>query len=149
MKNLKLTLSKDLLIMDHKWLPCDFNKGEQVYLCTTSSYGCIGKNGVICSTQDLDCFFELPTTALWLKHENKAFGIFMTEQGMGYQLFYCKELPINHSELLTKSQSNVHLIDSNQGKPVYKTDNQILKVMIMHGRVFYEIAQHEDVAPLF
>jgi hypothetical protein len=151
MKNIQLTLSKDLLKTDYQWLNRDLKKGEQVYLCTTSTYtyGCIGKNGVTCGNNDIDCFFKLPTTAITLKHENKVFGIFMTEQGMGYQLFYCKEFPINHNELLTKTQSNVHLIDSNKGKPVYKTENQILKVMIKNGKASNEIAQLEDVAPLF
>jgi hypothetical protein len=149
MKNIQLTLSKDFLKRDYKWLNRDFKKGEQVYLCTTSTYGCIGKNGITCGTNDIDCFFELPTTALSLKHENKVFGIFMTEQGMGYELFYCKEFPIDPMELLTNMQSNVHLEDSNQGKLVYKTENQILKVMIKNGKIAYEIAQLEEIAPLF
>ncbi len=130
MKNLKLTLSKDLFNRDYQWLNRDFKKGEQVYLCNASSYGCITKNGVVCATQDVDCFFEIPTTALTIQHENKAFGIFMTELGKGYQLFYCKEFPINYMEMLAKTQSNVHFLDLNKSKLVYKTENQILKVMI-------------------
>ena len=149
MKNIQLTLSKDLLKRDYKWLNRDFKKGEQVYLLMESTDGCIGKNGITCGTNDIDCFFELPTTALSLKHENKVFGIFMTEQGMGYELFYCKEFPIDPMELLTKTQSNVHFVDSNKGKPVYKTENQILKVMIKNGKTSNEIAQLEDVGPLF
>jgi hypothetical protein len=73
----------------------------------------------------------------------------MTEQGKGYQLFYCKELPINHNDLLTKTQSNTHLIDSNQGKLTYKKENKILKVMIKKGKVAYHKAQLEEIAPLF
>jgi hypothetical protein len=73
MKNIQLTLSKDLLKRDYKWLNRDFKKGEQVYLLMERTDGCIGKNGITCGTNNIDCFFELPTTALWLKHENKVF----------------------------------------------------------------------------
>lgn len=149
MKNFQLTLAKDILKKDHKWLARDFKKGEQVYLFTGSTYGCIGKNGIACCSNDRDSFFELPTIALSIKHEEKEYGIFMTESAMGYQLLYCKEFPIDHMDLLTKTQSNIHLVDSSKSKPKYKTENQILKVMIKNGRVAYELCQLEDVAPLF
>jgi hypothetical protein len=149
MKNFQLTLVKDVLKKEYKWLDRDFKKGEQVHLFSGSTYGCIGKNGIACGTDDIDCFFELPVTALAIKHENKEFGIFMTESAAGYQLFFCKEFPIDHMDLLTKTQSNVHLVDSKKSKPEYKTENQILKVMIKNGNVAYNIAQLEDVAPLF
>jgi hypothetical protein len=149
MNNLQLTLVKDVLKKDHKWLKRDFKKGEHVYLFTGSTYGCIGKNGLAFTADGELPFFELPATALSLKYENKEFGIFMTEQGMGYQLFYCKEFPINHMDLLTKTQSNVHLVDSKNSKPEYKTENQILKVIIKNGNVSCETGQLEDVAPLF
>ena len=149
MKNLQLTLAKDVLKKDHKWLNRDFKKNEQVYLFTGSTYGCIGKNGLAFTTDGELPFFELPATALSIKHEDKEFGIFMTEQGMGYQLFYCKEFPIDHMDLLTKTQSNVHLVNSKNSKPEYKTENQILKVIIKNGKIIYEMGRLEDVAPLF
>lgn len=149
MKKIHLTLAKDVLKKDYKWLKRDFKKGEQVYLFTGSTYGCIGKNGLPCTLDDQLPFIELPETALSIKHENKEFGIFMTEQGMGYQLFYCKEFPIDHMDLLTKTQSNIHLVDSKKTKPEYKIENQILKVMIKNGKVVCEMGQLEDVAPLF
>jgi hypothetical protein len=149
MKNLKLTIIKDILKKDYKWLSRDFKSGEQVYLYTGSTHGCISKNGLACTLDEGDSFFELPTTVLGLKYEDKEFGIFMTEQNLGYQLFYCKELPIDHMDLLTKTQSNVHLIDSKKSKPDYKTENQILKVKIKNGKIEYELSQLEDVVPLF
>lgn len=149
MKNFQLTLAKDVLKKDHKWLKRDFKKGEQVYLFTGSTYGCIGKNGLACTLDGQLPFFELPATALAIKHEDKEFGIFMTEQGMGYQLFYCKEFPIDHMALLTKTQSNVHLVDSKISRPKYKSENQILKVIIERGVVVIKNGQLEDVAPLF
>jgi hypothetical protein len=51
--------------------------------------------------------------------------------------------------LLTKTQSNIHLVDSKNSKPDYKTENQILKVTIKNGKVVCEMGQLEDVAPLF
>jgi len=149
MKNIQLTLAKDIFKKDYRWLDRDFKKGEHVNLHNGSNYGCISKNGIACGTDENDCFFELPVTALSITHEGKEFGIFMTEQKMGHQLFYCKEFPIDHMDLLTKTQSNVHLIDSKMSKPDYKTENQILKVMIKNGKVEYELGQLEDVAPLF
>lgn len=149
MKNIQLTLARDIFKKDFKWLDRDFKKGEQVKLQNGSTYGCISKNGIACGTDENDCFFELPATALSLRHEGKDFGIFMTEQRMGHQLFYCKEFPINHMDLFTKTQSNAHLIDSKKSKPDYKTENQILKVIIKNGNVVYELGQLEDVAPLF
>jgi hypothetical protein len=149
MKKIQLTLAKDVLKKDHKWLKRDFKKGEQVYLFTGSTYGCIGKNGFACTLDHQLPFFELPATALAIKHEGKEYGIFMTESAMGYQLFYCKEFPIDHMDLLTKTQSNLHLIDSKKNKPDYKTENQILKVTIKNGKVVCEMGQLEDVAPLF
>lgn len=107
------------------------------------------KNGIACCSNDRDSFFELPTTALSIKHEEKEYGIFMTESAMGYQLFYCKEFPIDHMDLFIKTQSNIHLVDSSKSKPKYKPENQILKVMIKNGRVAYELCQLEDAAPLF
>ena len=149
MKNFQLTIAKDILKKDHKWLARDFKKGEQVTLFTGATYGCIGKNGIACCTDDKHVFFELPETTLSIKHENKEFGIFMTERGMGYRTFYCKEFPIDHMALLTKTQSNVHLVDSKISKPKYKSENQILKVIIERGEVVFENGQLEDVAPLF
>jgi len=149
MKNFQLTLAKDVLKKEYKWLARDFKMGDQVYLFSGSTYGCIGKNGIACGANDIDCFFELPTTALAIIHEGKEYGIFMTESAMGYQLFYCKEFPIDHMDLLTKTQSNVHLVDSKISKPKYKSENQILKVIIERGVVVFENGQLEDVAPLF
>ena len=149
MKNIQLTLAKDIFKKDYKWLNRDFKKGEPVNLHNGSNYGCISKNGIACGTDDIDCFFELPATALSIMHKGKEFGIFMTERGMGYQLFYCKEFPIDHMDLLANTQSNIHLIDSKKSKPDYKTENQILKVIIKNGNVVYELGQLEDVAPLF
>ncbi len=149
MKNIQLTLAKDIFKKDYKWLDHDFKKGEPINLHNGSNYGCISKNGIACGTDDIDCFFELPATALSIRYEGKEFGIFMTEQGMGYQLFYCKEFPIDHMDLLTKTQSNIHLIDSKKSKPDYKSENKILKVMIKNEEVAYELGQLEDIAPLF
>jgi hypothetical protein len=148
MKNFQLTLSTALFIKDYQWLPRDFNKGELVYLLICNSDGCIGKNGLNCHSGD-GAFFELPTTALSIKHAQKNFGIFMTEKGMDYELLYCKEFPINHYEMLAKTQSNDHLVTPIAVKPAYKAENQILKVMIKHGKITYHSAQHEDLVPLF
>ena len=148
MKNIQLTLSTALFIKDYQWLPRDFNKGEQVYLLIGNNDGSIGKNGLICDTGD-GAFVELPTAALSIKHAQKNFGIFMTEKGMDYELLYCKEFPINHYEMLAKTQSNDHLVTPIAVKPAYKAENQILKVMIKHGKITYHSAQHEDLVPLF
>ncbi len=149
MKNMQLTLSKNLLKRDYKWLYRDFKKGEQLYLLMGSTEGCVGKNGITCCTNDNASFVELPITTLTIQHENKEFGIFMTELGKGYQLFYCKEFPFDSMELLTKMQSNVHLLDSKKPKPVYKMENQIFKVNIKNGKITYKMGHLEDVAPLF
>ena len=148
MKNIQLTLSTTLFIKDYQWLPRDFNKGEQVYLLIGNNDGSIGKNGLICDTGD-GAFVELPTAALSIKHAQKNFGIFMTEQGIDDEVLYCKELPFNYHEMLAKTQSNDHLVTPIAGKPAYKTENKILKVMIKHGKITYHKAQHEDLAPLF
>ncbi len=148
LKKIQLTLSTDLFIKDHQWLPRDFNKGEQVYLLIGNNDGCVGMHGLNCHSGD-NAFFELPTAALSVKYAQKNFGIFMTEQGIDYELLYCKEFPFNYHELLAKTQSNDYLIATNKGKPAYKAENQILKVMIKHGKITYHKAQHEDLAPLF
>lgn len=149
MNNLKLTLARDVLKKDHRWLDRDYKKGEQLYLFTGATYGCIGKKGLAFTKTGELPFFELPATALSIKHNNKDFGIFMTEQGMGYQLLYCKELPIDHMELLTKTQSNVHLVDPKKNKPKYKSENQILKVYVNGPYIHCIDGQLEDVEPLF
>ena len=148
MKNIQLTISTDLFIKDHQWLPRDFNKGEQVYLLTGNNGGCVGMNGLNCHSGD-NAFFELPTAALSIKYAQKNFGIFMTEQGIDYELLYCTAFPINHQEMLAKTQSNDYLVTPNMSKPAYKAENQILKVMIKHVKISYHKAQHEDLAPLF
>lgn len=149
MKNIQLTLAKDIFKKDYKWLDRDFKKGEPINLYNGSTYGCISKNGIACGTDEMDCFFELPVTAISIWHKGKEFGIFMTEQRIGQQQFYCKEFPIDHMDLLTKTQSNIHMIDSKKNKPDYKTENQILKVIIKNGNAVCELGQLEDVAPLF
>jgi hypothetical protein len=149
MKNIQLTLAKDIFKKDYRWLDRDFKNGEHFNFHNGSTYGCISKNGIACGTDENDCFFELPATALSINHEGKEFGIFMTEQSMGHQLFYCKEFPIDHMDLLNKTQSNVHLIDLKKSKPDYKAEKQILKVMIKNGMAVCELGQLEDVAPLF
>jgi hypothetical protein len=149
MKKVKLTLTKDILKKDYKWLSRDFKSGEQVYLYTGSTYGCISKNGLACKLDGGDSFFELPTTVLALKHEEKEFGIFMTEQSMGYQLFYCKEFPMDTMELLTKIQST---IESAEEKPMTKEqrkENEVLKVRVEYKQVTYKIKQLQSITKLF
>jgi len=148
LKKIQLTISTDLFIKDHQWLPRDFNKGEQVYLLTDNNDGCVGKNGLNCHSGD-NAFFELPTAALSITYAQKNFGIFMMEKGIDYELLYCKEFPINHHDMLAKMQSNDHFVSPNMSKPAYKAENQILKVMFKHGKITYHKAQHEDLAPLF
>jgi hypothetical protein len=149
MENIKLTLNKDVLKKDHHWLRRDFKKGEQFIMYIGYTHGCIGKTGIACSTTGKLPFFELPANHLSFTYEEKEFGIFMKERGWNFRTYYCKEFPMDPMELLTKIQSNVHLIDSKKIKPDYKTENQILKVKIRNGKVEYELGQLEDVVPLF
>ena len=88
MKNIQLTLAKDIFKKDYKWLDRDFKKVELVNLHYGSTHGCIGKNGIACGTDDMDYFFEMPATAFSIMYEGKEFGIFMTEQRMEHQQFY-------------------------------------------------------------
>jgi hypothetical protein len=145
----EMTLSTDILRTKYKWLKRNFKKGEKVYLLIGNNPGCISDKGIACLSSKSTEFFELPTTKLAIKHNNKEFGIFMTEKGMGYQLLYCKELPIDYMELLTKTQSNVHLLDRNKQKPEYKVENKILKVLIKESNVSIIEGQLEDIEPLF
>lgn len=149
MKKFEMTLSADVLKKDHKWLDRDLKKGEVVYMFYGNTNGCISEKGIACTSGKATEFFELPATKLAIKHNEKDFGIFMTEQGMGYQLLFCKEMPIDHMELLTKTQSNVHLVDVTKKKPAYKPENKILKLLVNSTGVTCTEGQLEDVEPLF
>ncbi|MBK6836107.1 MAG: hypothetical protein IPG89_18275 [Bacteroidetes bacterium] len=149
MKNIKLTLNKDVLKKEHHWLKRDFKKGEEFIMYLGYTHGCISKTGIACSTTGKLPFFELPTNQLSFTYEGKEFGIFMKERGWNYRTYYCKEFPMDPIELLTKIQSNAASVES---KPItseqYK-ENEILKVHVEDGEVTYEGIKLEEITPLF
>lgn len=148
---MRLTLIKDVLKKDYKWLKQDFKKGEVLYLFTGETYGCIGENGIACSLDGNLPFFELPTTVLSVKHDEIEYGIFMAEQNENNNIFYCKEFPIDHLNLLKQVQANRHLLEHNKAiiQPEYKIENRILKVSIKQEQIIIETSQLEDIKPLF
>ena len=46
---MKLTLTKDVLKKEYKWLKRDFQKGEVLNLHTGNTFNCIGENGIACT----------------------------------------------------------------------------------------------------
>jgi len=153
MEKLQLMLSKNVTKKEHKWLKRDFVKGEKVYLYSSNTYNCIGTNGLACSINGNEPFFELPITALQFNHEGLVYGIFMTESQGSYFSFYCLELPINRMEVLTAIQNNGHLIASYMGesdKALLESANiQVLKISIVDSCLNYETIQMKDIEPLF
>ncbi len=149
MKNLELSLTKEAQKKDYKWLIRDFKQGEQVYLFMGSTYGCVSNNGLACTVDGNESFFELPINVLSVKHEGVEYGIFMTEKKSGNAVVYCKALPFNRTDLLSKIQLNAHLTNSAVAAPSHKPENKIIKVIIEAGKVKYENGQLEDVTPLF
>lgn len=153
MKNLKLSLNKNVNKKDYQWLERDFKKGETVYLFIDCTYHFIGDHGLICSTDGKRPFFEIPATALQASYEGKNYSIFMTEDGPLHSAFYCKEAPIAHMDLLTKIQSNHHLVPSvkenriKENSPLDETP--VLKIIIDSKQINYELIQVKDIAPLF
>ena len=148
MQNLELTIINDILKTDHKWLSRDFKKNEKVYLYNDNTYGCISKKGIPCTLNGTTPFFELPYTAVSIKYENKDYGIFMIEYSMGYLSFYCKAIPFDRKELLSKIQSNGHVKEEHN---ISSTANasSILKVSIKMDKISFETIELETIAPLF
>lgn len=153
MKTLQLTLSKNITQKEYQWLKRDFEKGDIVILFTGSTLNCIGENGVICSLDGKMPIFELPATALQVSYLDKEFSVFMTEIGSRYSALYCKQAPIAHMNLLTKIQSNHHLVPSIKEKSLSKNsqldETPILKVIITPKEISQEIIRVQDIAPLF
>lgn len=151
MKNLQLTLTKDILKKEYRWLARDFKKGEHIYLCTNQIKKGVEKNVLTCSMDGRIPFFELPIDAICIEHKDKKYGIFLTEKGMSYTNFYAKELPLDHEDLLSRIQKNVHLLKENKNKerPGYKIENEILKVTILNNEIINEVGHMEDINPLF
>ena len=149
MNRITLTLVKDVFKKDYRWLPHDFKKDEMVYMISRNTHEWLGENGIVCTTEESKYFFELPATTLALRYYDKDYGIFMTEQGMGYELLYLKELPFDCLELLTKTQSNTRLVQGNAEYPVYKSESKILKLLINANAISIKEGQLEDVEPLF
>lgn len=149
MKNLKLTLTRDVLKKDHHWLKRDFKKGEEFIMYIGYTHGCIGKKGIACTITGKLPFFELPATSLSITYEGKEFGLFMKERGWNYRTYYCKEFPMDPLEILTKIQSNVESVSSKQITSEQNKENEILKVHVEHGEVTYERIKLEEITRLF
>ena len=151
MKNLQLTLTKDVLKKDHRWLARDFKKGEHTYLCRNQTIKGVEKNVMTCSMDGRLPFFDLPIDAICIEHKDKNYGIFLTEKGISYTKYYAKELPLDQEDLLSRIQKNVHLLEENKNKerPGYKIENEILKVTILKNEIINEVGHMEEINPLF
>ena len=151
MKNLKLTLRKNVTNEEFKWVKHEVKKGEEVFLHPDFARNVKNDSGIVFSFNGAEPYFELPTIALEINHDEKLYGIFMTEKGSDYASLYCKELPFDHMGLLDKIQSN-RLIPVTTKQPVSKKkliENQVLRINVKSEEIIYETIQIGDIEPLF
>ena len=149
MKKIYYTLAKDLWKKDHKGLPRDLKKGEALLLMPLPAQKKADDTHIACVIEGDPIPFELPATAIAIHYKGKNFGVFMTEDTKEYCLLYCSPSPMNRWQLFSRLQSNIRREDASISPPAYQKENSLLKVWIREKEILYEIAQLEDIAPLF
>lgn len=139
MIKLEVKLACDVLKKEYKWLNRDYFKNEVLYIKTSPNYNCVGKNGVFCSIDGNEPFFELPMIALKMEHVGQDFGIFITERGKGYSKIFCKEMPLDRMEILDKIQKVVDVSEN----------DKVLKITITETDFRLETIRMKEIEPLF
>jgi hypothetical protein len=139
MENLQLILNRDITKADHRWLDRDFKKNETVFLYNGYTYNCIGNDGLACSLDGMEPFFELPITSLDVFYSGNQYGIFITERSMGSFKIYCKKSPVDRSKLLDEIQNPVN----------ESPKDKVLKFTISPKDVLSETIFLKDIEPLF
>ncbi len=139
MIKLEVKLADDVLKKEYKWLKRDFLRNEVMYINTSPNYSCVGKNGVFCSVDGNEPFFELPMIALKMEHLGQEFGIFITERGVGYSKIFCKEMPLDRMEILDTIQKIVEVSEN----------EKVLKITVTETDFHLESICMNELEPLF